>query len=80
MAGQRARIASIICIDGNDILYAADSESNTGPGRNPGWARCFYIGSVRDGFVTTYIPDPEQHPTSSTSHAEGVIADEQGNI
>lgn len=71
---------SDLYIDGNDILYAADSESNTGPGRNPGWERGFYIGSVRDGFVTTHIPDPEQHPTSTTSHAEGVTADEQGNI
>src|SRR5690606_20723787 len=34
-------------IDGNDVLYATDSESNTR--RNPGFKRGIYIGSARDG-------------------------------
>ena len=56
-------------IDANDILYAADSESNTR--RNPGWRRGIYIGSVRDGWVTAFVPDPEPEPdNSSTSAAE----------
>lgn len=71
---------SDLYIDSNDILYAADSESNTGDDRNPGWLRGIYIGSVRDGFVTNHIPDPEQNPAGTTSHAEGVTADEQGNV
>lgn len=66
-------------IDGNDVLYASDSESNTA--RNPGWKRGIYIGSVRDGWVTAMIPDPEPDPdNSSTSGAEGVAADAEGNL
>jgi len=66
-------------IDSNDILYAADSESNAS--RNPGWKRGIRIGSARDGFVTAFIPDPEPDPDNSgTSAAEGVAVDAAGNI
>lgn len=66
-------------IDGNDVLYATDSESNTR--RNPGWRRGIYIGSVRDGWVTAFIPDPEPNPdASATSGAEGVAVDAAGAI
>jgi sugar lactone lactonase YvrE len=66
-------------IDGDDVLYAVDSESNTR--RNPGWRRGIYIGSVRDGRVTAFIPDPEPDPDNSgTSGAEGVAVDALGNI
>ena len=66
-------------IDKNDVLYATDSESNTQ--RNPGWRRGIYIGSVKDGFVTAFIPDPEADPDhSATSGAEGVAVDGEGNI
>lgn len=66
-------------IDENDMLYAADSESNTQ--RNPGWKRGIYIGSARDGWVTAFIPDPEPDPdNAATSAAEGVAVDSQGNI
>jgi DNA-binding beta-propeller fold protein YncE len=66
-------------IDANDILYATDSESNTR--RNPGWKRGIYIGSVKDGWVTAFIPDPEPNPDQSeTSGAEGVAVDANGNI
>ena len=67
-------------IDQNDVLYAADSESNTA--RNPGWKRGIYIGSARDGWVTAFIPDPEPDPDSAggTSAAEGVAVDAMGNI
>jgi hypothetical protein len=68
-----------IDIDKNDILYGADSESNTK--RNPGWKRGIRVGSVRDGKVTAFIPDPETNPdASATSGAEGVAADARGNI
>jgi len=68
-----------IFIDRNDVIYVADSESNTK--RNPGWKRGIYIGSARDGKVTAFIPDPEPDPDkSATSGAEGVAADPQGNI
>jgi DNA-binding beta-propeller fold protein YncE len=66
-------------IDDDDVLYAADSESNTG--RNPGWKRGIYIGSARDGWVTAFIPDPEPDPDNAgTSAAEGVAVDGMGNI
>ena len=39
-----------------------------------------YIGSVNDGFVTELVPDPELNPVGTTSHAEGVTADEDGNL
>jgi sugar lactone lactonase YvrE len=66
-------------IDGNDVLYATDSESNTA--RNPGWRRGIYIGSATDGWVTAFIPDPEPDPDNSgTSGAEGVAVDGTGAI
>lgn len=68
-----------IFIDRNDMIYVADSESNTK--RNPGWKRGIYIGSARDGKVLHVIPDPEPAPDkSATSGAEGVAADAQGNV
>lgn len=68
-----------IYIDENDVIYVADSESNTA--RNPGWERGIRIGSARTGWVTTFLPDPEPDPDSSgTSGAEGVAVDAEGNI
>ena len=66
-------------IDKNDVLYAADSESNARV--NPGFARGIRIGSAKDGTVTAFIPDPEPNPDKVvTSAAEGVAADAQGNV
>ncbi len=66
-------------IDDNDMLYSADSESNAR--RNTGWKRGIRIGSVKDGFVTAFIPDPEpDQDNSGTSAAEGVAVDAEGNI
>jgi DNA-binding beta-propeller fold protein YncE len=66
-------------IDGNDVLYSADSESDTE--RNPGVRRGIYIGSALTGEVTGFIPDPEPDPDNSvTSGAEGVAVDALGNI
>jgi DNA-binding beta-propeller fold protein YncE len=68
-------------IDGDDILYAADSESNTTWGMNRGYARGIYIGSAFDGWVSMHIPDPNQDPdNASTTAAEGVAVDADGNI
>ena len=68
-------------IDANDILYSADSESNATWGNNPGWKRGIRVGSARDGWVTALIPDPEPDPdNASTTGAEGVAADSEGNI
>jgi hypothetical protein len=68
-------------IDSNDMLYAADSESNDR--RNPGVKRGIYIGSARTGEVTAFIPDtadPNDGPTAGTSGAEGVAVDATGAI
>ena len=68
-----------IYIDRNDRIYVADSESNTA--RHPGWKRGIWVGSAKDGSITAFIPDPEPTPDkSATSGAEGVAADESGNI
>ena len=71
---------SDVYIDADDMLYSADSESNTGDLRNPGYSRGIYIGSVRDGFVDYLIPDVNLNPEGTTSHAEGATADEDGNV
>ncbi|MFW6193838.1 MAG: hypothetical protein ACOC83_10170 [Gemmatimonadota bacterium] len=66
-------------IDGDDVLYAADSESNTA--RNPGVRRGIYIGSAEDGTLHAFIPDPEPNPDESgTSGAEGVAVDAEGAV
>jgi len=75
---QFSRLSGIY-IDKNDVLYGADSESNSK--RNPGWKRGIRVGSAKDGSVTAFIPDPEPDPDNSgTSGSEGVAADAQGNI
>jgi sugar lactone lactonase YvrE len=75
---QFSRVSGIY-IDKNDVLYAADSESNAK--RNPGWKRGIRVGSARNGIISAFIPDPEANPdASSTSGAEGVAADALGNI
>jgi sugar lactone lactonase YvrE len=66
-------------IDGDDMLYAVDSESNAR--RNPGWRRGLYVGSARTGWVTAFLPDPEPDPDgSATSFAEGVTVDVDGRV
>jgi sugar lactone lactonase YvrE len=66
-------------IDEDDVLYAADSESNMG--RNPGYERGIYIGDAATGWVTAFIPDPEPDPDNAgTSGAEGVAVDAEGNV
>ena len=68
-------------IDKNDVLYVADSESTDkeGYGNNPGWKRGMRVGSAKDGSVTAFIPDPSPG-TATTTAAEGVAADADGNI
>ena len=62
-----------------DVLYVADSESNAR--RNPGWKRGIRFGSVADGMVDGFIPDPEpDQDNSGTSAAEGVAVDANGDV
>lgn len=75
---QFSRLSGIY-IDRNDMLYGADSESNSRT--NPGWKRGIRIGSARDGKVLFFIPDPVPDPDKAgTSGAEGVAADIDGNV
>jgi len=71
-------------IDKNDILYVTDSESTgrEGYGYNPGWKRGIRIGSVKDGVVSAFIPDPlvPAGALPATSAAEGVAVDADGVI
>jgi DNA-binding beta-propeller fold protein YncE len=68
-----------IFIDRNDVIYVADSESESVAKNHAGWKRGIRIGSARDGSVTAFIPDPVE-TTTGTSAAEGVAADTAGNI
>lgn len=82
-----------IFIDDEDNIYVADSESGRvmvrdprgpeypGTPRNPGFLRGIRIGSVEDGFVRAFIPDPEpDQDNSGTSGAEGIAVDRDGNL
>jgi streptogramin lyase len=63
----------------DDIIYVSDNQSNSE--RNPGWPRGIRVGSVRDGSVAAFIPDPEFDPArSQETGAHGVAADALGNI
>ncbi|HWF13702.1 MAG TPA: peptidyl-alpha-hydroxyglycine alpha-amidating lyase family protein [Candidatus Acidoferrales bacterium] len=69
-----------IFIASDDTMYVVDSESTDQPGYgyNPGCKRGMRIGSARTGKVAAFIPDPA--PGGSTSAAEGVAVDRNGNI
>jgi sugar lactone lactonase YvrE len=71
--------ASGIYIDAGDTIYVADSESGSVNPAHGAWKRGIRIGSVKDGKVTAFIPDPAVNPPS-TSAAEGVAVDAKGNI
>ena len=66
-----------IAIDGNDMLYAADSEST--PKSHPGWLKGIRIGSLKDGKVTIFVP-PHQTAASDGAMGEGIAIDTAGNL
>jgi sugar lactone lactonase YvrE len=68
-----------IYIDRNDNIYVADSESESVSRNHDGWKRGIRVGSAKDGSVKYLIPDPVEKATT-TSAAEGVAVDAQGNI
>lgn len=71
--------ASGIWIDANDMMYVTDSESKSVARNRTDWERGIRIGSVKDGKVLYFIPDPDKSPPS-TSAAEGIAVDHDGNI
>jgi DNA-binding beta-propeller fold protein YncE len=68
-----------VFIDKNDVIYVADSESESVSKNHDGWKRGIRVGKVSDGMVTAFIPDPVER-TTGTSAAEGVAVDAMGNI
>ena len=58
----------------NDMIYAADSQST--PSNNPGFKQGIRIGSVKDGKVTAFIPEP----SVEAGAAEGIGVDDAGNV
>jgi len=77
-----------IFIDGNDVMYVADSESRDGAagyGYDPGTRRGIRIGDARNGNVYAFIPDTTAYPypvsdSNNSTSAEGITADALGNI
>jgi sugar lactone lactonase YvrE len=73
-----------IFIDANDIIYVADSESESvsrmaGMRGHEGWKRGIRIGSATDGSVKYFIPDPVEN-ASGQSSPEGIAVDASGAI
>ncbi len=66
-----------LAIDGNDIIYAADSESD--PKRHPGWLKGIRIGSLKDGKVTSFVP-PHKTDAPDGAMGEGIAIDGAGNL
>ena len=70
-------------IDENDVLYAADSESDVM--QHNAFIRGVHVGSARTGEVTAFIPDPQGNPSpwmpaGTTNGSEGVAASKDGKI
>jgi len=75
---QFSRPSSIV-IDRNDIIYVADSESESVATNHDGWKRGIRVGSAKTGVVSALIPDPVEK-VKGTSAAEGIGVDLAGNI
>ena len=63
----------------NDVLYVADSESESVSRNHNGWKRGLRWGKISDGKVLGFIPDPDEKATG-TSAAEGIAVDKDGNL
>jgi sugar lactone lactonase YvrE len=77
-----------VAVDRNGMLYVADSESGS-VSRDPNdrtkvtrteWVRGIRVGSLKDGKITAFIPDPQKDLRSGTLAAEGVAVDAAGNV
>src|SRR5260370_11051733 len=65
---------SDVAIDKDDTIYVADSQST--PSTNPGFKQGIRIGSVKDGKVTAFIPEP----SLEAGAPEGIGVDDAGNV
>lgn len=66
-----------LAIDANDIIYAADSESD--PKRHPDWLKGIRVGSLKDGKVIIFVP-PHKTETPDGAMGEGIAIDGAGNL
>ncbi|PYR51186.1 MAG: hypothetical protein DMF95_08915 [Acidobacteria bacterium] len=73
---QFGRISGL-AIDGNDMIYTADSESTERA--HPGWLKGIRIGSLKDGKVTMFIP-PHKTDAPDGAMGEGIAIDAAGNL
>src|SRR5205809_2021633 len=73
---QFGRISGL-AIDGNDMIYTADSESTERV--HPGWLKGIRIGSLKDGKVTMFIP-PHKTDAPDGAMGEGIAIDAAGNL
>jgi hypothetical protein len=67
-----------VYVDGNDVIYVADSQTadKTGCTPDPGCRRGIRIGNAADGTVKYFIPRPDGGPVGP----EGVSADANGVV
>ena len=63
-----------IFIDRNDVLYIADHQSDAKT--NPGFTKGIRMGSVRDGKVVAFVPEP----SAEAGAPEGIGVDDAGNV
>ena len=63
-----------IVVDKNDMIYVADTQSNQN--NNPGFKQGIRIGSVKDGKVTAFIPEP----SAEMGAPEGIGVDDAGTV
>jgi sugar lactone lactonase YvrE len=68
-----------IWVTKDDVLFVADSESESVSRNHNGWKRGLRWGSLKDGKVQGFIPDPVAE-TKGTSAAEGVAVAPDGTI
>ena len=63
-----------IAIGKDDMIYVADTQSNQN--NNPGFKQGIRIGSVKDGKVTAFIPEP----SAEMGAPEGIGVDDAGTV
>ena len=74
---QFSRISGLF-IDGDDNLYAIDSESN--PNNHEGWMTGIRIGHASEDRVTAFIPPHASERGPQGVAGEGVAVDGEGNV
>ena len=74
---QFSRISGLF-IDGDDNLYAIDSESN--PNNHEGWMTGVRIGHASEDRVTAFIPPHASERGPQGVAGEGVAVDGEGNV